>query len=225
MGEVRKTLVLFQLQSVCGEVTAFRRVDFSTWERGPSVNFEAFDGSYVSRLRAGDASTEQHFVGYFSELITLKLRSRLRAPEVIEDLKQETFSRALTLIRSEGGVRNPERLGPLVNSICNNVLMEQYRASGRVEALDEAAAEQIAETRPDALSMVISHDTRDVVRKVLAKLKRRDRDVLRAVFLEERDKDKVCREMGVDREYLRVLLHRAKGAFRELYSRRVGEKP
>jgi RNA polymerase sigma-70 factor (ECF subfamily) len=188
------------------------------------VNFEAFDGSYVSRLRAGDASTEQHFVGYFTELITLKLRSRLRAPEMIEDLKQETFSRALTLIRSDTGVRSPERLGPLVNSICNNVLMEQYRASGRVEALYETTAEHIVETRPDALSMVISHDTRDVVRKVLAKLKQRDRELLRAVFLEERDKDIVCREMGVDREYLRVLLHRAKGAFRELYSRRVGEK-
>jgi RNA polymerase sigma-70 factor, ECF subfamily len=188
------------------------------------VNFEVFDGSYVSRLRAGDASTEQHFIGYFTELITLKLRSRLRAPEVIEDLKQETFSRAFALIRSEGGVRNPERLGPLVNSICNNVLMEQYRASGRVEALDDTAAEHIAETRPDALSVAISHDTRDLVREVLAKLKRRDRDLLRAVFLEDRDKDRVCSEMGVDREYLRVLLHRAKGAFRERYSRRVGEK-
>jgi RNA polymerase sigma-70 factor (ECF subfamily) len=102
--------------------------------------------------------------------------------------------------------------------------MEQYRASGRVEALDDTAAEHIAETRPDALSVAISHDTRDLVREVLAKLKRRDRDLLRAVFLEDRDKDKVCREMGVDREYLRVLLHRAKGAFRERYSRRVGEK-
>ncbi|HMH11479.1 MAG TPA: sigma-70 family RNA polymerase sigma factor [Edaphobacter sp.] len=188
------------------------------------MNFEAFDGSYVSKLRAGDASTEQHFVGYFTELITLKLRSRLRAPEVIEDLKQETFSRAFALIRSEGGVRNPERLGPLVNSICNNVLMEQYRASGRVEALDETVAEHIVETRPDALNIAISHDTGNVVRQVLSKLKRRDRDILQAVFLEERDKDRVCREMGVDREYLRVLLHRAKGAFRELYSRRVGEK-
>ncbi len=128
------------------------------------------------------------------------------------------------MIRSEGGVRNPERLGPLVNSICNNVLMEQYRASGKVEALDEATSELLVETRPDALSMVISHDTRDLVRKVLAKLKQRDRDLLRKVFLEERDKDNVCREMGVDREYLRVLLHRAKGAFRELYSKRVGEK-
>ncbi len=69
--------------------------------------------------------------------------------------------------------------------------------------------------------MVISHDTRDAVREVLDGLKERDRGLLRAVFLEERDKDEVCREMGVDREYLRVLLHRAKGAFRELYSRRV----
>jgi RNA polymerase sigma-70 factor, ECF subfamily len=130
----------------------------------------------------------------------------------------------LTLIRSEGGVRNPERLGPLVNSICNNVLLEQYRSSGRVDALDETTAAQLTETRPDALSMVITHNTRDVVRTVLAKLKRRDQDVLRAVFLEERDKDSVCREMGIDREYLRVLLHRAKGAFRELYSKKTGEK-
>jgi RNA polymerase sigma-70 factor (ECF subfamily) len=104
------------------------------------------------------------------------------------------------------------------------VLLEQYRSSGRVEALDETAAGQLTETRPDALSMVITHNTRDVVRMVLAKLKRRDQDVLRAVFLEERDKDSVCREMGIDREYLRVLLHRAKGAFRELYSKKTGEK-
>jgi len=185
------------------------------------VNFEAFDGSYVSRLRAGDAYTEQHFISYFTELITLKLRSRLRAPELIEDVKQETFSRTLSLIRSDGGLRNAERLGPLVNSICNNVLMEQYRASGRAEALEDTTVQQLVETRPDALSVVISHDTRDVVREVLDGLKERDRGLLRAVFLEERDKEEVCREMGVDREYLRVLLHRAKGAFREQYSRRV----
>jgi RNA polymerase sigma-70 factor (ECF subfamily) len=188
------------------------------------VNFEAFDVSYVSKLREGDAYTEQHFIGYFTELITLKLRSRLRAPEMIEDVRQETFSRALSLIRSDGGIRNAERLGPLVNSICNNVLMEQYRASGRVEALEDETAERLVEAKPDALSMVISQDTRKLVRQVLDGLKGRDRSVLRAIFLEERDKDEVCREMGVDREYLRVLLHRAKGAFRELYSRQVEAK-
>jgi RNA polymerase sigma-70 factor, ECF subfamily len=188
------------------------------------MNFETFDASYVNKLRAGDAPTEQHFVDYFSELILLKLRPRLRRPEQIEDVKQETFSRALSLIRSEGGLRHADRLGPLVNSICNNVLMEQYRVSGRVEALPDEVAERLVETRPNALSKVISDDTRSVVRRVLDDLSERDRSLLRAVFLEERNKDEVCTELGVDRDYLRVLLHRAKGSFREAYSRKVDAK-
>jgi RNA polymerase sigma-70 factor, ECF subfamily len=188
------------------------------------MNFETFDASYVNKLRAGDAPTEQHFVNYFSELILLKLRPRLRRPEQIEDVKQETFSRALSLIRSEGGIRHAERLGPLVNSICNNVLMEQYRVSGRVEALPDEVAERLVETRPNALNQVIADDTRRVVRRVLDDLSERDRGLLRAVFLEERDKDEVCTELGVDRDYLRVLLHRAKGSFREVYSKKIDGK-
>lgn len=189
------------------------------------MNFVTFDASYVNKLRAGDAPTEEHFVAYFSELILLKLRPRLRRPEQIEDVKQETFSRALLLIRSEGGLRHAARLGPLVNSICNNVLMEQYRTSGRVEALEDEIAEQLTETRPNALSMVISSDTRDQVKRVLNNLNEKDRNLLRAVFLEERDKDEVCTELGVDRDYLRVLLHRAKASFRAVYSRQTGTSP
>jgi hypothetical protein len=46
----------------------------------------------------------------------------------------------------------------------------------------------------------------------------------RPVFyaLQERDKDQVCRDFGVDREYLRVLLHRAKQSFKALYLRNTG---
>src|ERR1700756_4527362 len=164
----------------------------STGLGGDSVNFVTFDASYVSKLRAGDVPTEQHFISYFSELIGLKLRSRLRNREQIEDVKQETFSRTLSLIRSEGGLRHAERLGPLVNSICNNVLMEQYRIYNRVEALEDEAAERLVETRPNALNMVISDDTRKLVQNVLNGLNERDRGLLQAVFLEERDKDEIC---------------------------------
>ena len=188
------------------------------------MNFVTFDASYVSKLRAGDTPTEEHFVTYFSELMLLKLRPRLGRPELIEDVKQETFSRALSLIRSEGGLRHAERLGPLVNSICNNVLMEQYRTSSRAEPLEDEAAGRLVETGPNALSMVIADDTRRLVRQALDGLNERDRSLLRAVFLEERDKDEVCQELGVDRDYLRVLLHRAKGSFRALYSKQAGAK-
>jgi RNA polymerase sigma-70 factor (ECF subfamily) len=191
---------------------------------GYSVNFATFDASYVNKLRAGDAPTEQHFISYFSELILLKLRSKLRSREQIEDVRQETFSRTLSLIRSEGGLRHAERLGPLVNSICNNVLMEQYRSSNRVEALEDETAAGLIETRPNALNIAISNDTRKLVRHVLNGLSERDRSLLKAVFLEERDKDEVCGELGVDRDYLRVLLHRAKTSFRVMYSKQVDAK-
>ena len=181
------------------------------------MNFDTFDASYIERLRCGDEATAEHFVRYFSELILLKLRSRLRSQQTIEDVRQETFSRVLALLRSERGVRQAERLGPLVNSVCNNVLFEQYRSDGRADPLEEETAATLVARAPDALSSMISAETRDRVRDVLDTLSERDRGLLRAVFLDERDKDDVCKEMGVNREYIRVLLHRAKHSFRKAY--------
>ena len=69
-------------------------------------------------------------MAYFSELIQLKLRSRLHSPQAIEDVRQETFSRVFAALRG-GKIRQPDRLGAFVNSMCNNVLLEHYRASSR----------------------------------------------------------------------------------------------
>jgi RNA polymerase sigma-70 factor (ECF subfamily) len=181
------------------------------------VDFQAFDSAYVERLRAGDRNTEDHFVSYFGELIELKLRSRLASRQSLEDIKQETFARCLKLLRSPGGIRNAERLGPLVNSICNNVLSEHFRVGRRTEPLEDQPAERFIAREPDALSRIITDDTRRIVRQVLEKLPARDQIILKAVFLEEREKDDLCREIGVTRDYIRVLLHRAKQSFREGY--------
>jgi RNA polymerase sigma-70 factor, ECF subfamily len=40
-------------------------------------------------------------------------------------------------------------------------------------------------------------------------------------LLEERNKDEVCAEFGITREYLRVLLHRAKKSFKSRYTSRL----
>ena len=55
------------------------------------LQFQKFDDAYLDSLRKGDRSTEEHFVRYFSELIHLKLRSRLNSRDAIEDVRQETF--------------------------------------------------------------------------------------------------------------------------------------
>ena len=190
----------------------------------PGLEFFAFDASYVERLRSGDAHVEGHFVSYFSELIRLKLRSRLTSKEAIEDVRQETFMRVLVLLRGEGGLRQPDRLGPFVNSVCNHVLLEHYRSKKRAEAsIDDETEATVPGREPSALSLLEAKDTERVVRQILNQLTERDRRLLQAVLLEEREKDEVCAEFGISREYLRVLLHRAKQSFKSFYISRLGE--
>lgn len=188
------------------------------------LQFIAFDAAYLERLRSGDARTEEHFVAYFGELIRLKLRSRLNSKEAIEDVRQETFFRVLVLVRSEGALRQPDRLGALVNSVCNNVLLEHYRSKSRNESvIDDEPENTFVNHEPSALSLLESKDTKRVVRQILNELTERDRRLLQSVLLEERDKDEVCAEFGISREYLRVLVHRAKQSFKSFYIRRLRE--
>jgi DNA-directed RNA polymerase specialized sigma24 family protein len=58
------------------------------------------------------------------------------------------------------------------------------------------------------------------VRTVLAELPERDRHLLQARFFEDRDNEEVCGDFGVDRDYLRVLFHRAINRFGDLYRKR-----
>ncbi len=183
-----------------------------------SVEFFAFDKTYLERLRDGDPPTEHHFVSYFQQLLRIKLRARALASDRVEDLRQETFIRVIAALRREGGVRQPERFGAFVNSICNNVLLEYYRSSSRNQPMDDSHLE-IPDKVIDLEGMLVTKQSAERVRHILEELPQRDRDLLRAIFLEEKDKDSVCREFGVDRDYLRVLLHRAKDKFKALYEK------
>jgi len=183
------------------------------------VQRQSFDAEYVQRLRDFDNETERDFVAYFTELLAIKLRSRLRSQDQIEDVIQETFVRVLKTLRGSG-VDNPGALGSFVNSVCNNVLFEFYRTQSRFSAeVEERPTED-----PAAEDVMANEQERHAVRLVMAELPEKDRTILRWLFFDERDKEEVCRTLKVDREYLRVLLHRAKLRFRDDYLKRSATK-
>ncbi|MGB6356206.1 MAG: sigma-70 family RNA polymerase sigma factor [Steroidobacteraceae bacterium] len=188
------------------------------------MRFAAFDAPYLERLQRGDAGTELHFVSYFGELIQLKLRTRLNSKEAVEDVTQETFLRVLTLVRAKDGIKQPERLGALVNAVCNHVLLEHYRSRRRMGCrLEEETEETFVDERISVSGLVAVDETERAVRAILGELPERDRLLLQSVLLEERDKDEVCAEMGLSRDYLRVLVHRAKQSFKSWYVKRLSE--
>jgi len=177
------------------------------------VELYSFDSDYLLRLKQSDASTEQHFFSYFSKMLVIKLRSRLRSREAVDDIKQETFLRVLKAVRTENAIHSAEKLGSYVNSVCNFVLLEYFRSGKRENPLEGTTLDPPDKTI-DLEGALTTKETRAQVREVLQSLDKKDRDLLRAVFLEERDKDDICREFGVDRDYLRVLVYRAKAQFR-----------
>jgi len=182
----------------------------------PLERFE-FDLGYIERLVGGDPETERHFTRYFGDLLTLKLRTRLRSAALVEDAKQETFVRVLSVLKQKGGISSPQALGAFVNSVCNNVLFETYRSGSKVTPLEEGYDEP-DERRPGAESTLLVGEEREKVQQVLSGLPKKDQELLRLLFIEELDKDDVCRTMNVDRNYLRVLLHRAKAHFKDRWT-------
>jgi len=181
------------------------------------VEFFGFDASYLERLAGGDPATEQHFHDYFSELILIKLRARQLSRQAIDDIRQETFLRVFQAVRRQG-IREPERIGAFVNSVCNHVTMEYGRSHNRLTNTGEMP--DVADERADSEHEIASLEERAIVRSVLAELPSKNRQLLTAVFLDERSNEDICRQFRVDQNYLRVLLFRARAQFRQALEKR-----
>jgi len=176
------------------------------------VELFSFDATYVERLAAGDPAVVEHFSEYFGELIFIKLRARQYSSHTIDDIRQETFLRVFQVLRKDG-LRQPERIGAFVNTVCNNITLEFGRAGSRITFLEEAP--DTPDETIDSERKLIEQERRVQLRALLARMPARNQKLLTAVFLEERPPDEVCDELGIDRGYLRVLLFRARTQLRE----------
>jgi len=204
------------------------------------MEFFPFDDDYVRRLRESDRWTEEHFRSYFEQLLLIKLRRRLPSLEAIQDVRQEVFVRVFKTLRAPGGgIRDARKLGAYVNTVCNNVVLEQYRQTARTEPLLDAHLDvPLNSVHPEAgvrdagdralieesvfmTELFQNEPLYERVRRVVDELPPRDRDILKALFFDERSNDDVCAQFGVDRGYLRVLLHRAKEKFRGAWGSKV----
>jgi RNA polymerase sigma-70 factor, ECF subfamily len=84
--------------------------------------------------------------------------------------------------------------------------------------LDEEAPDP-ADPAVDMDQILVTRQTAEQVGQILAQLPEKDRELLRALFMEEKDKEEVCRQFRVNRTYLRVMLYRAKQSFRAYYEK------
>jgi len=187
------------------------------WSERTPVDFYSFDEEYLRRLGAHDPATEAHFYAYFNERLRITLRARGVDIATIEDVRQETFCRVWDAIQA-GSINNPPGFGSYVHSVCRNVLSESRRDDYRNQH-DSLEFNDVADEKLSLEELIQLQEHGELVRTVLSELPERDRHLLQARFFEERDNEEVCGDFGVDRDYLRVLFHRAINRFGELYKK------
>jgi RNA polymerase sigma factor (sigma-70 family) len=189
------------------------------WDERPfPVDFYSFDEEYLRRLGAHDPATEAHFVAYFSERLRITLRARGIDSHTIEDVRQETFCRVWVAIQS-GSVNNPQGFGAYVHAVCKNVLSESRRIDYRNQH-DPLDGTDVVDQQLGLEELMQRSENNALVRAILAELPERDQHLLLARFFEDRDNEEVCGDFGVDRDYLRVLIHRAIQKFGERYKKK-----
>jgi RNA polymerase sigma-70 factor (ECF subfamily) len=179
------------------------------------VSEPLFDENYLRALAARDPVAENSFVEYFTRPVRSKLRARLRSQDLVRDASQETFLRVFRYFQSGKTLENPASLPGFVHTVCHNVSLELLRSFTRQSQVPENAPEtEDPSSGPEALAATSERSR--LVSRVLEEMHEKDRRLIRRVCLDEEDKDAVCREFGVDRAYLRVLLHRARIRFRDV---------
>lgn len=170
-----------------------------------------FHAGYLQSLKAGNYSTEEHFVAYFRPRLRSLLRKTGASSDDLEDLQQETFMRVLAAIGSSKAI-HPERFGGFVRAVCTNALLEQYRHRKRYAEWDDSV-DVVPDRSQDQHALLLTQERKKAVRRIISRLSPRDRRVLCGVFLEHESAAEICRDLGVSRAHLRLLLHRAKRRF------------
>ena len=170
-----------------------------------------FTDQYLADLRARVPLVANHFAVYFGELLDIKLRPRLRCPYSVDDARQETLVRVLEALQVKGRVRNAKSLGAFVNSVCNNVLLENWRKRNRLvygEVLD------FPDHRVNLEGDFAVRECKQRVKRSLSRLPKRDRELIQSAFYDETPRPEVCRRLDIDSKNVRVVIHRAIGRLR-----------
>lgn len=169
----------------------------------------------VRRIASGDPSAEGELVERYSRGLLFLLR-RL-APELADDLHQETFRVVLERLRRRE-LDEPEGLAGFLRGIARNLVIAERRKSARrrTEA-DEEELAQAVHPAPGQLSAVLLDEEAETVRQLIRELPtERDRQLLLRFYVTEEDKESLCADLGLDSLHFNRVLFRARQRFKEL---------
>ena len=191
------------------------------WAKGPQPRGgEQMEGldleSVIERARAHDAEAmAEIYRRHFRRVLGL-CRYMLGSQESAEDATSEVFLKLQRSIASyDGSIPFLRWLLRVTGNQCIDMMRRQRRGQRvRVEGEDETSVGEAPSAEPSPLGAVISKEARAQVRDAIARLPVKYRVPLMLRYYSELSYDEIAQQLDLERNYVAVLLFRAKQELR-----------
>jgi RNA polymerase sigma-70 factor (ECF subfamily) len=140
--------------------------------------------------------------------------ARLGEPQAVDEVLQEV---ALAAIAQKAPLADPTRVAPWLYRLAVRQSLLYRRKQGRRRKLTDryAARRQAADFQPlDPLGWLLAEERRRQVRQALARLPRRDAEILLLKYTEEWSYREMARRLGISESAVEARLHRARQRMR-----------
>jgi RNA polymerase sigma-70 factor, ECF subfamily len=179
-------------------------------------------GELSRRIREGDVSAESELVRQFEPGLRVLLRRRTGGDAgLLQDLVQETLLVVLQRLRG-AGIDDPQKLAAFAAQTARNLAIASLRKAERQRTdVDSDAADRNADPSQNVQEHIADAEATLAVRALLRELPQpRDRLMLRRFYLEDHDKQLICREMDLNEAAFNQALSRARRRFRQILEER-----
>lgn len=140
---------------------------------------------------------------------------------MLQDLVQETLLVVIQRLRGEG-IEDPEKLAAFAAQTARNLAIASLRKTERQRTdVDSEATERNPDTSRGVEAIAEDFEAALAVRALLRELPQpRDRLMLKRFYLEDHDKDIICRDMQLSEAAFNQALSRARRRFRQILEER-----
>jgi RNA polymerase sigma-70 factor (ECF subfamily) len=155
----------------------------------------------------------------FPGLRALILR-RVRDPELAADILQDAAVTTLEKLR-RGEIARPQNLGGYLYRVALNHLRNHRRKDRSALSSPEALDQLPASDNDPHCENVGTPQWATAVRRMLEELPAaRDRELLVRFYLDDEDRERICRDLRLSEEHFNRVIFRARNRFRELIEHR-----
>ncbi len=172
----------------------------------------------VLAIAAGNAEAERSFVERYARGVrALVVRACRPGDPIVDDIVQDVLLTVLGRLR-QGALNDPNALPAYLQATIVHATRAEYRRRGaRADSVDVELLERIPDSTPGPSERLHQHHLQRALADLVESLPvERDRSVLRGFYLEDRDRDALCTELGIDEGHFRRVLHRARERLRAL---------